>query len=118
VPKGYGPGSRRGKACRYQSGTLHLHLQGTTIGPGHTAGELDITSAGCLRAWAGQIAGEPVTAVQLDVSGLQFVGIAGLRALVGACKLLKQHCGVAELTGVSPALSRVAELTCTELRGI
>jgi anti-anti-sigma factor len=78
-------------------------------------GELDVTSAGCLRAWAGQLAGEPITAIRVDASGLKFVDLAGLRALVGACDLLKRHCGMAELTGISPALGRLAELTGTEL---
>jgi anti-anti-sigma factor len=79
------------------------------------AGELDVTSADCLGAWARQLAGEPVTAVWMDVSGLRFVDVSGLRALVRACALLEQRCGSVELAGVPRVLSHVAELTGMEL---
>jgi anti-anti-sigma factor len=79
------------------------------------AGDLDVTSADCLLAWAAQLAVQPLTGVRLDVSGLRFVDVGGLRALVGACGLLRQRCGPVELAGIPPSLSRLADLTCTEL---
>jgi anti-anti-sigma factor len=81
-------------------------------------GDLDGTTVRCLQDWARSFtARRPPGAVRLDLSDLRFVDAAGLRALAVACTLLEKRCDSVELTGLSGALDRLADLTGTKLPG-
>jgi anti-anti-sigma factor len=82
------------------------------------AGELDITTAPTLTSSLDEVAAARPEKVVLDLGGLDFVDVAGARALDGAWKSLAAGCPVSvrpprppartvfELTGIAPQLSQ------------
>jgi anti-anti-sigma factor len=75
------------------------------------AGDLDLTVVGCLLDWARAFAARPVPAVRVDISGLTFIDVAGLRALAEACGMLQRSGCLIDITGRSESVSRLTALT-------
>jgi anti-anti-sigma factor len=73
------------------------------------AGELDITHAGRVRELLVAAAGDSATPV-LDVAGLEFVDVAGLRAVLAACQTMARTHGRTTIRGASRAFRRVWDL--------
>jgi anti-anti-sigma factor len=74
-------------------------------------GDLDVTVAGCLLHWACAFAARPVPAVRVDLSGLKFADVAGLRALAEACGLLRRSGCDIDIIRPSESVRRLAALT-------
>ena len=74
-------------------------------------GDLDLTVTACLLRWARAFAARPVPAVRLDLSGLKFIDVAGLRSLAEACATLRRSGGLIDVTGQPESLRRLAALT-------
>jgi anti-anti-sigma factor len=74
-------------------------------------GDLDVTMTTCLLGWARAFAARPVRAVEMDLSGLKFADLAGLRALTEACGMLRQSGCLIGITGQPDAVSRLTALT-------
>jgi anti-anti-sigma factor len=74
-------------------------------------GDLDLTVTACLLHWARAFAARPVPAVRMDVSGLKFIDVAGLRALSEACGMLRRSGCLIDITGQSESVSRLTALT-------
>jgi anti-anti-sigma factor len=74
-------------------------------------GDLDLTVTGCLLHWARAFAARPVPAVRVDLSGLEFADLAGLRALTEACGTLRRSGCRIDITRQSAALCRLTALT-------
>jgi anti-anti-sigma factor len=74
-------------------------------------GDLDLTVVGCLLDWARAFAARPVSAVRVDVSGLTFIDVAGLRALAEACGMLQRSGCLIDITGRPESVSRLTALT-------
>jgi anti-anti-sigma factor len=74
-------------------------------------GELDLTVAGCLLHWARAFAARPVPVVRVDLSGLKFTDVAGLRALTEACGMLRRSGCQIDITRQSESVRRLTALT-------
>jgi anti-anti-sigma factor len=77
-------------------------------------GDLDLTAAGCLLHWARAVAACPVPAVRVvrvDLSGLEFTDVAGLRALTEACGLLRRSGCLIDITWQPASVRRLTALT-------
>jgi anti-anti-sigma factor len=74
-------------------------------------GDLDLTVVTCLLNWACAFAARPVPSVRVDLSGLKFADVAGLRALSEACGLLRRSGCLIDITGQSASVRRLAALT-------
>jgi anti-anti-sigma factor len=74
-------------------------------------GDLDLTVTACLLNWARAFTARPVPAVRVDLSGLKFTDVAGLRALNEACGMLRRSGCQVDITGQSEPVSRLTALT-------
>jgi anti-anti-sigma factor len=74
-------------------------------------GDLDLTVVACLLNWARAFAARPVPAVRVDLSGLKFADVAGLRALAEACCLLRRSGCLIDITAQSESVRRLTALT-------
>jgi anti-anti-sigma factor len=74
-------------------------------------GELDLTVTGCLLHWARAFAARPVFAVRVDLSGVEFTDVAGLRALTEACGTLRRSGCLIDVARPSEAVRRLTALT-------
>jgi anti-anti-sigma factor len=74
-------------------------------------GDLDLTVTGCLLHWACAFAARPVPAVRVDLSGLRFTDVAGLRALTEACGILRRSGCHIDVIRPSGSVCRLAALT-------
>ncbi len=76
------------------------------------AGELDLLSAIRLRPVLHDlIVGQGNLSITLDLAGLGFVDSAGLRVLIEAKRRLAARGGTLALTGLTPSIKRVLDLT-------
>ena len=83
---------------------LHLRL----------VGELDIATAGQLGAATATLTARDLQHLCLDLTDLEFLDAAGLRALLATRALVADHGGQLVLTGVRPLARRVLEITGLE----
>jgi anti-anti-sigma factor len=74
-------------------------------------GDLDLTVTSCLLRWASAFAARPVPAVRVDLSGLAFTDVAGLRALTEACSMLRRSGCLIDITGLPESVRRLTALT-------
>ncbi|MDP9071450.1 MAG: STAS domain-containing protein [Actinomycetota bacterium] len=76
------------------------------------AGELDMYTAPALQERLEEVIAEPGTsAVVLELSRLSFIDSSGLSAIVMASRKLGDRGGELNLSGPSPAVRRVLEIT-------
>jgi anti-anti-sigma factor len=81
-------------------------------------GDLDSNTAACLTDWAHSFIAHPAPAIRLDLSGLWFVDVAGMRALACACRALLGACDAVEVAGLPETATRLMELTGAQLTGV
>jgi anti-sigma B factor antagonist len=74
------------------------------------AGDLDIATGTVLRQAAGELLSPHLQAVTLDLAGLDFVDVAGLRALVEVKKMTSEVQAAYRLQSVSHRARRVMRL--------
>lgn len=90
-----------------------VQSSGVTDGVGQVtvAGEVDVATAPNVRdALIGAIdAG--ATSLRIDVSNVAFIDSAGLGALIGVLKRVREADGTIELVGLQPAPRKVVEIT-------
>lgn len=75
------------------------------------AGELDIASAGRLREVTSMLSERDLANLCLDLTDLEFLDAAGLRALLATHALVTGHGGRLVLTGLRPLARRVLRIT-------
>lgn len=80
---------------------LHLRL----------AGELDIATAGDLREAITVLSARDLANLCLDLTDLDFLDAAGLRALLATHRLVTEHGGRLVLTGLRPLTRRMLRIT-------
>jgi anti-sigma B factor antagonist len=76
------------------------------------AGELDLATGAVLTAAVTDLVGGPLPCelLLLDVSGVTFADVAGLRALAGVVRLLATHGCSTHVVGVRAAIRRAVDL--------
>lgn len=85
----------------YEHGSLLLRL----------SGELDIATAPSLRAVVSDLVGPGLREVTVDMGGLTFVDVVGLRSLVGAHRAATAVGATLRLCGVDGFTRRIIQLT-------
>lgn len=88
-------------------GDLDIRIEGHTV---HVRGEIDAHSAPTLDAAVRRAPGD----VEIDLSAVDFVDSSGLRVLIETHQLLAARGDTLTLTGPSPAVKRMFELSAVD----
>jgi anti-sigma B factor antagonist len=75
------------------------------------AGTLDVSSQAAAEAFLGELVAKGHVRLALDCADLAFVSSAGLRALIGAVKLVKPHGGGVAVCAPRPPIRQLIEFS-------
>lgn len=105
------PGETRGRRTPVQGGYLHAQVHHVESGARvRLTGELDAVTGPQLRDVMSHLNSSAAGHVELDLSRVTFLDLAGARALVEANTVIEDAGGRLSVHGLAPAHQRLAEL--------
>ena len=92
----------------------HLEVQDHVTSGRHTlvlSGELDMANAAMLETMIERLCTEGIAGIALDLTALTFIDSTGIRVVVSAQQLCKEHGYAFALTPGTPAVQRIFEIS-------